>query len=515
MLAFNEKGQILAVDGKIDEDKIRWRYPNMGRAWNDFDEVYSVSDLHLGGASREGQIFNQGVLLAATIRQIHKRAGTERIALVLNGDIVDFLADENPMYLDPEGACRRLTNIMDNGSFKMIWDELSEFVKKSSCRLVLILGNHDVELALPGVRELIIKRLGGDENPEMRGRIEFAMDGTGYHCTVRGKKTVFFIHGNDEDDWNVVDQKNLRRIILAQNCGAKVPEWNPNPGTKLVIDAMNRIKRDYPFVDLLKPETRALPPILMAVNPLATGKFIDVSRGYVHARLTPLKRRMGLLTFEPRENQGRMTDEQARRFWLGDRPYTGGKALPSADDLLKEAEKRFQNNESILSEPDEDELLGVRDKAEEAGIKGLGKVLKILLKSDRSFDYQGHDVLVDALNSKAGEEVHYIVAGHTHLARSLARTNGAYFNSGTWARLIHLTRDILESREKFTRVYKALRKGTMSALDNLRLGDHSLIRLDPVVVRFREEKGRVEGCLCRAVKNQDGSVNLEQLDAPK
>ena len=42
-------------------------------------------------------------------------------------------------------------------------------------------------------------------------------------------------------------------------------------------------------------------------------------------------------------------------------------------------------------------------------------------------------------------EVDFVVAGHTHLARSLPRKKGEgfYFNSGTWIRLIRLTDPVI------------------------------------------------------------------------
>ena len=53
----------------------------------------------------------------------------------------------------------------------------------------------------------------------------------------------------------------------ARQCGQAPDPWTPNAGSQLVVEVMNAVKRDYPFVDLLKPETEAVLPILAALNP--------------------------------------------------------------------------------------------------------------------------------------------------------------------------------------------------------------------------------------------------------
>ena len=71
-----------------------------------YDQLYIISDLHFGG--RCGlQIFKQGETLAAFIQQLTNRPSS-KVGLVLNGDIVDFLAEENATYLDPVGALDKL-----------------------------------------------------------------------------------------------------------------------------------------------------------------------------------------------------------------------------------------------------------------------------------------------------------------------------------------------------------------------------------------------------------------------
>ncbi len=78
--------------------------------------------------------------------------------------------------------------------------------------LIVVLGNHDLELALPWVREQLLRRLTAN-NPAARERVTLSFDGAGYACIAGGKK-VLCVHGNEVDNWNVTDYETLRRIPM-------------------------------------------------------------------------------------------------------------------------------------------------------------------------------------------------------------------------------------------------------------------------------------------------------------
>lgn len=482
----------------------------MARMWHDFDEVYSVSDLHLGGVDKEGQIFDQGDLLAKTIRTLSENAGKRRVALVLNGDIVDFLAEREPMYLDPVRACERCERIINDPSFMMVWEALGEFVRQAHSRLVLVLGNHDLELALPAVRELILKNLGGASNPAVRGRVEFSLDGAGYRCTIL-QKTVFFVHGNDVDDWNWVDHKSLRDVAFALNCAASIPTWRPNAGTKLVIDVMNQVKRQWPFVDLLKPEKLPLALVLLAVDPAVKRKLVDVLKIMPDKWLISARRRAGWLSDEQTPGYDQETDDMALGAWLNEQLHAANETPISddIDDLLLKTERRFQRGDRVLMERGKaGRTLGrPSEQVKAATISTLRHVLRYLLRDERTFAYDGPDEVFDALDKIVGQDVDYLVAGHTHLARVRKRYGGGvYFNTGTWARLIELTDDLLDTDEHFTEVFAALKAGRMSALDLC----PGLIRREPTVVCLKVDAGQVQANLCNAVERH-GEVVLKPV----
>ena len=85
-----------------------------------FNQVAVVSDLHLGGDS-DFQIFNEGERFAKFVdRFIAQSTGPQ--ALVINGDMVDFLAEPDSTYFDTAGAVARLSRISTDDSFRPVFD---------------------------------------------------------------------------------------------------------------------------------------------------------------------------------------------------------------------------------------------------------------------------------------------------------------------------------------------------------------------------------------------------------
>ena len=75
-----------------------------------------ISDLHIGG--EEGfQIFGQGALLAAFLDDLRQHS-PKNSALVINGNIVDFLAEPSAKAFDPINATTKLDRIFADKQFK-------------------------------------------------------------------------------------------------------------------------------------------------------------------------------------------------------------------------------------------------------------------------------------------------------------------------------------------------------------------------------------------------------------
>lgn len=439
-----------------------------------FDELFVVSDLHLGGAPGF-QIFHQGARLAATIRALAKRP-SKRLALVLAGDVVDFLAASNPSYLDSEGAIGKLEAIRRDPAFADVFVALAEFVHTPTRMLVIALGNHDVELALPHARAWLYTVLAGTD-PAARGRMELALDGWGYACTVGGRK-VLVVHGNEVDDWNIIDHRALLETNRALVRGLPVPEWTPNGGTKLVIDLMNDIKARFPMIDLVKPETDAALPIVAALDP-ENARLFEFLRAAAYRTRDRIKVATGFLGEERGSGQAQpMSDRELFDTFLA--PTLAPKArvstLGSEDQLaqmLSQANDAIHEGRTPMEANIGDGTLGGYDRIKSffAGSTGqdlLRMALKKWLATDTSYDFAAEDDTFTRLDEACGE-VEFVIAGHTHLHRALPRKqrNGYYFNSGTWIRLIRLSDHVLADEQQFARVWQAFAAGSMKALDDL------------------------------------------------
>jgi UDP-2,3-diacylglucosamine pyrophosphatase LpxH len=262
--------------------------------------LFVISDLHLGGrpdaVGQDGkpvpgfQINNSYAALTEFVdwvTAVAKEARPEEVELVVNGDIVDFLAEDDldeddeygrekdsgtaaggaRIWTAEEGeACARLRQAARRtrgGGARGVFDALAAFLGAGN-RLTLLLGNHDIELSMPRVRAQLCKLLGGG-----RGLLRFVYDGEAY---TPGR--VLIEHGNRYDRWNMIDYSALRQERSMRSRGLAVDEevrqeryFVPPAGTYLVIHFMNRIKARYRFIDLLKPETNAVLPLFVALEP--------------------------------------------------------------------------------------------------------------------------------------------------------------------------------------------------------------------------------------------------------
>jgi len=429
------------------------------------DELYVISDLHLGGTSGS-QIFDAGEAAERFIQHLQTSSPEKRIALVINGDLVDFLAEPPARHFDPVGAVDKLNRIVKDSSFEPVWTALKTFVATKNRCLVINLGNHDLELALPWVRARLLELL-TDDDEAAHARILLAFDGSGFLCRV-GCAKILCVHGNEVDDWNLTDHERIRRLARDLVQGRPLESWIPNAGTQLVIDVMNHLKSRYPFVDLLKPESQAVLPTLLALAPSDLRDKIVAAIAAAH-RLArdKIRRASGLLGAVEEQDADEAPDafQEAPFETAGSRQY--------AEELLRKAEDRMTRNIDPMSLVASDQRGGYlgRMDAVRSFFRGeptseiLREALEELAK-DRSFDPTAEDDTFRRLDERIGD-VDFLVAGHTHLERALRRRSrsGWYFNTGTWARLIRIEPETLKDKEKFGRLYEAFDAGKMADLD--------------------------------------------------
>jgi UDP-2,3-diacylglucosamine pyrophosphatase LpxH len=123
--------------------------------------LYVISDLHLGGDSSYSIFPARGqALLSDFIEDLTQKASSgEDIHLIVNGDSVDFLAETEfrAFTADDAEAEAKLDSIIK--STRDVWDGFAKFVRDGG-ELTFTIGNHDIELALPGPRRLLAEKLG-------------------------------------------------------------------------------------------------------------------------------------------------------------------------------------------------------------------------------------------------------------------------------------------------------------------------------------------------------------------
>jgi UDP-2,3-diacylglucosamine pyrophosphatase LpxH len=397
--------------------------------------MFVISDLHLGGAPAEKgrpsfQMCSENgrARLAEFIRYVAKQKKTNRdIQLVLNGDIVDFLAEKNFSSFTGNNvqATKKFEQIL--ATTKEIWSSLHQLVK-AGCQLTLLLGNHDIELSLPGPRRLLMDTLG-------QGRVEFVYDNQGY-----AEGPVLIEHGNRYDGWNVISHDVLRQIRSAMSRKEK-PVGYPGPaGSQMVHQIMNPLKKKYPFVDLLKPENAGVLPLLGVINPSAVKKM---------PQLAALAHQSSQVKFD--EN-GIPTDVQNIAATGPDRKRDD-KLLKLTRDLAgmgDPADIGFSEvTEDFLSRLGE----AVTKTKRKVQINLLYRAFKAYAETHRQafrVTHEDNEYLKPA-KSAAKRGFRVIVFGHTHLVKRVLLNptdkGVVYLNSGTWADIIKVPESILSGNK--------------------------------------------------------------------
>jgi UDP-2,3-diacylglucosamine pyrophosphatase LpxH len=445
--------------------------------------IYVVSDLHLGGVypatpaatDRGFRICTHVEALARFVDRLAEIPHSEaRIELVINGDMVDFLAERHadppcwrPFITDQTLAADKLTDIIERD--RPFFDALRRFLERGR-RLVILLGNHDIELSLPLVRQRLFALLGVEGRHDCR----FLYDGEAY---LAGDALIE--HGNRYDSFNVVDNDSLRRVRSLLSRRQAIPDryrFDPPAGSKMVAEVINPIKETYRFVDLLKPETGAVVPLLLALEP-----------GYRKLLSKALKHSV-------QASQHRMQDDALPGFG-GD---IRSDQEPALDDFGSDISSGFEDMSPAPTAPDDPELrdalnsalggeadaflselqpsgggddfggaeigsdistaetldrsfglikllLGRNDRDVEKRLPPLLKAMRCL-QDDDSFNtevehFQEYD---RAARNLAKNGIRHVVFGHTHHPRKVSLEGGGYYlNSGTWADVLRFPKEIV------------------------------------------------------------------------
>lgn len=445
--------------------------------------MFVTSDWHLGGtvdSTRNGrfvagtQICRALSELAAFIRWVASHGKEVATELVINGDMVDFLAPADGFapvewMADEAAVITRLDQIIaDTGGAGGPFGALKELVASRNCALTILLGNHDVELSLPRVRMHLLDYLGAET-----GRVRFIYDG---EALAMGR--LLIEHGNRYDSFNVVDYSALRQERSHLSRGLPISEadrkarfFRPPAGTLFVVYGFNRLLEQYPFLNLLKPETAAALPLMVALEPNLRPVLDNI------LKLQPARRREKQGRLKGAANPGKPGNLAARANG------NSASAFHEAGDSSGE-EMEIDNLEDLVG-PDNVELLPTAARGNLAGVApDSGSLHARLFKSVQEFvtkwkdridvlqmavepceearlrklhlclkkvqshaaftlDQEDGDYLDSARAMTDTGRFDVVVFGHTHLPKriSLGGTK-CYLNAGTWAGVMKLPEEL-------------------------------------------------------------------------
>jgi UDP-2,3-diacylglucosamine pyrophosphatase LpxH len=423
--------------------------------------VFVVSDLHLGGAEGFRMCEAEGRRrLAELFRWILDQASSSlHPHIVIAGDIVDFLAEKpySAFTGNEDDALLKLESILQGSD--EIWTALAEAAAR--CSITLMLGNHDVELSLPKPRRRLVERIGRP--------VEFLYDNEAFTCGA-----LIVEHGNRYEGWNVVDHDALRRARSRLSRGESGAAFPTQPGSELVINVMNRIKQQYPWVDLLKPETAAVVPILAAlgVSPWQVATQATKAAAAAAWRQTQ---------FAP---DGKPS---APSFISAEAPeaVSEGVAVQHPLDDLKHVFATFEGLQETAPVGGADERMvgaGAVTIKEELLFRGLRRWGE---RDNRSFQIDRENrIYLRAAEGLTTRGYKVVVFGHTHHAKRIDLAGGGrYLNTGTWADLMRIPEAVFTADEPVAREAFG---GFMTAL---KTGASDLRRLIPTFARIDFDEG--------------------------
>lgn len=395
-----------------------------------------ISDLHLGKNDDFDIFQSSGKDDGFEAFLSHFEKAGEPVELIINGDFVDFLqlkpweayAREGKVAIREQALSKVVEIVKGNAR---AFRALAKFLANPHTRIVVLLGNHDAELAYDEVwqevRAAILGTSGGQE------RLHFVNRATQYNFKMGGVN-VHVEHGNIGDPWNEIIYKELFDDA-EKNSGFSFP-----PGTRFVYEVMNRFKESLRFVDLLKPEVPAVPLLLARLEPFQSVKQLPATSLNMMRAL-----KEGFIGRVRAKAHGGTFGEQST-------------APPSPEDHLAKMAQLYV--QQVDSDPDHlEEFLSSDESATGSNslepsfaprwinriTESFGNALLRLLGRPNRFgdlefykvDQTGEDV--ERARERFQGDVQIVVFGHTHAAlKSEVADNRVYINSGTWANLVGL-----------------------------------------------------------------------------
>ncbi|HRI65953.1 MAG TPA: metallophosphoesterase, partial [Polyangium sp.] len=307
-----------------------------------------ISDLHLGNGGPY-DVFEGRETLPALLDHL----GESPFRVLVNGDGVDFLMNEDPLELDEGRAVTQAKAIVANPASAPVLRAFGRVLARGGA-VTIRLGNHDIELAFPAVQSIF---RGALEQPEhIAAKLEFVLGDSPEVMTVGGAR-ILVTHGEQDDRWNKVEYDKLRKFDKKYTYapGSVLVKKILNPGTS--VHGMR-------FLSLLKPDFQGAALSALAVDPSVAKQLF---KGATIGMLAQLFQRKGMAaTFAD--------EEGAAVFQGGEAPQTDtlGFSEEDVEGRIASANLNDEEKEAIESLLDENAIVDFG--ADDDGIVGKASV---------------------------------------------------------------------------------------------------------------------------------------------
>lgn len=213
--------------------------------------ILVISDVHLGAGAYVGnrrnflEDFHYDRELVEFLEYYSSgEFASKEVELVINGDLLDFLAVPYVRYFDDEfwseeAAMDKLKLIIK--AHPEVIAAFGEFLKTKNKSIKYIIGNHDAELVFESLRQYFIEQL-----PESaRENFSFYLDENGEYCPEEG---VVIKHGHE---YEVAHNFHYQNSIIADETGRKyfIPPW----GSYYVTRVLNKFKQERDHINAVRP----------------------------------------------------------------------------------------------------------------------------------------------------------------------------------------------------------------------------------------------------------------------
>jgi UDP-2,3-diacylglucosamine pyrophosphatase LpxH len=408
-----------------------------------------ISDLHVASGPLDDCDAELERHIAGFLEMLSRRETA--VELVVNGDFLDFVQavpwtgvelesvspDGVPLCFSEEQSVAKLESIQR--AHPPIFDALSGFLRARPGNTVTILpGNHDVDFYWPDVQRCLTERV---------GPVRFHLDPV-YRPSAC--PSVWIEHGHQFDPINCFTVET-RTYWSADSPPVFVDPAGTSRlyecvGTRFLIKFLNRLDRDYPFIDNVKPFSRFLR--IFAASAIATNHgslkaAVTVGRLLSYLATTARNRPVDILGIEDDAHVA-LRDRLARHFntlsraradalvaRMAESGFTAEMALPRYLSSPANAERLL----TFLSDhPD------VLDDVDTLGDARLGGAVPGTLTLAPGFTVDESKVLLNAArDTLARDDVALVIMGHTH--EPVFRSSDAYINTGSWTRYYRFSDD--------------------------------------------------------------------------